>query len=47
MQLYVHKLDTFMGRIALDKMFGNDKQIVYSGKTTASNLCHGVLPSTI
>ena len=24
MQLNVHKLDTFMGRIALDKMFSND-----------------------
>ena len=46
MQLYVHKLDTFMERIALDKMFGNDIQKVYSCKATASNLYHYVLSST-
>ena len=46
MQLYVHILDTFMERTTLAKMFGNDIQKVYSCKTTASNLCHYILPST-
>ena len=40
------KNNTFVERIALDNMFGNDIQKVYSCKTTASNLCHYVLPST-
>ena len=35
-----------MEKIALDKIFGDDIQKVYSCKTIASTLCHCVLPSS-